>query len=56
MGIISLSTLLCLSSLTANLIYSQTGDLKISPIVQWSFDIDGVFSYCVYEGTVTCYT
>lgn len=53
MGIISLSTLLCFSSLTANLVYSQTGGLKISPIVQWSFDIDGVFSYCVYEGTVT---
>lgn len=36
------------------LINSQSGGgLEITPSVQWSENIDGQFSYCVYEGTVT---
>lgn len=33
--------------------YSQSNGLKISPIVQWSDEVGGNFSYCVYEGVVT---
>ena len=33
---------------------SQSGEgLEITPSVQWSENVEGVFSYCVYEGTVT---
>lgn len=33
---------------------SQSGEgLEITPSVQWSENVEGTFSYCVYEGTVT---
>ena len=33
---------------------SQSGEgLEITPRVQWSENVEGTFSYCVYEGTVT---
>ncbi|KAA2283168.1 hypothetical protein [Candidatus Nitrosocosmicus sp. SS] len=31
----------------------QGGGLQITPIVQWSENVEGMFSYCAYEGTVT---
>lgn len=41
-------------SFIASPVYSQqSGGLKISPMVQWNDDVDGNFSYCVYEGVVT---
>ncbi len=34
--------------------YSQSGDgLEITPVVQLSQNVEGSFSYCVYEGNVT---
>ena len=27
--------------------------MEITPAVQWSQNLEGTFSYCVYEGTVT---
>ena len=42
----------CYSSIT--LVNSQSGEgLEITPSVQWSENLEGTFSYCVYEGTVT---
>lgn len=39
---------------SVTLVNSQSGGgLEITPSVQWSENIDGQFSYCVYEGTVT---
>lgn len=33
---------------------SQSGEgLEITPSIQWSENVPGGFSYCVYEGTVT---
>lgn len=29
------------------------GGLKITPSIQWSKNVEGTFSYCAYEGTVT---
>lgn len=35
-------------------VQSQSGGgLKITPTVQWGDNIEGTFSYCAYEGTVT---
>lgn len=37
-----------------NPVYSQSGEgLEITPIIQWSDNVEGDFSYCVYEGNVT---
>ncbi|CAN5851457.1 hypothetical protein BH23THE1_BH23THE1_25780 [soil metagenome] len=48
-----MSMMLSLNPSPTVLVYSQSGEgLQISPVVQWSFDIEGDFSYCVYEGVV----
>ena len=42
------------ASASVTLVNSQSGrGLEITPSIQWSENIDGQFSYCVYEGTVT---
>ena len=52
--ILSLTSLLYLFPLSANPVQSQSGDgLEITPQIQWSENIAGTFSYCVYEGSVT---
>ncbi len=52
--ILSLTSLLYLYPLSASPVQSQSGDgLEITPQIQWSENIGGTFSYCVYEGTVT---
>ena len=36
------------------LVNSQSGEgLEITPSIQWRENLEGTFSYCVYEGTVT---
>ncbi|WP_148685726.1 hypothetical protein [Candidatus Nitrosocosmicus hydrocola] len=51
---LSIISMLYLYSLPFNPALSQSGDgLEITPSIQWSENIDGQFSYCVYEGTVT---
>jgi hypothetical protein len=53
--IISLVTLLAMNAIDyVTPVSSQSGEgLKITPSVQWSENVEGTFSYCVYEGTVT---
>jgi hypothetical protein len=33
-------------------VYSQSSGLKITPTIVWSDNVDGIFSYCVFEGVV----
>ena len=59
----NVSLLVCLSlvvsimnlyPISVDRVYSQSGGgLEITPTVQWSENLAGTFSYCVYEGTVT---
>jgi hypothetical protein len=59
----NISLLLCVLSITSILyLYnlpvipaqSQSGGgFEITPTVQWGENLEGTFSYCVYEGTVT---
>ena len=53
--IMSLVTLMSMNAIvTVAPANSQSGEgLKITPTVQWSENVEGTFSYCVYEGTVT---
>ncbi len=56
-----IAVMLFSSLLAANLVdvkqgYSSKSGLKIVPTVRWSDNNEGIFSYCVYEGTVTLYT
>jgi hypothetical protein len=55
--VISLTSVLYLYPLSVSPAQSQSGDgLEITPIVQLSEDVEGNFSYCVYEGNVTLET
>ena len=59
----NISLLVCVLSITSILylynppvspVQSQSGGgLEITPTVQWSENLEGTFSYCVYEGIVT---
>ncbi len=52
--VLSITSILYLYNLSVSPIQSQSGNgLEITPTVQWSEDLEGTFSYCVYEGTVT---
>lgn len=52
--IISILSVLYLGPLSISSVQAQSGHgLVITPSVQWSQNLEGVFSYCVYEGTVT---
>ncbi len=49
--------LLIFSFFSANFLYvnqgyPQSSGLKITPIITWSDNVDGTFSYCVFEGVV----
>jgi hypothetical protein len=48
-----LSPFLLFHLIDANKIYSQSDEPSITPVIQWTSDLEGTFSYCVYEGTVT---
>ncbi|HYF98689.1 MAG TPA: hypothetical protein VD815_01215 [Candidatus Saccharimonadales bacterium] len=51
---ISITSILYSNSAFVSTVYSQAGEgLEITPSIQWSDNVEGVFSYCVYEGTVT---
>ncbi|HEX5186657.1 MAG TPA: hypothetical protein VFV86_07175, partial [Nitrososphaeraceae archaeon] len=48
-SVLSINTIASISFVNA-----QSGEgLEITPSVQWSENVEGTFSYCVYEGTVT---
>ena len=59
----NISLLLCVLSITSiSYMYNVSvspaqsqsgGGLEITPTVQWSENLEGTFSYCVYKGTVT---
>ena len=52
--VLSITSILYLYPLSVIPVQSQSGGgLEITPAVQWSKDVEGTFSYCVYEGTVT---
>ena len=53
--VISLASILSMNTIASiTLGNSQSGEgLEITPSVQWSENVEGTFSYCVYEGTVT---
>ena len=52
--LLSVASILYLFPLSITSIHSQKGGgLVITPTVQWSEDLAGTFSYCVYEGIVT---
>ena len=53
--VLSLASILFVNAITSiTLVNSQSGGgLEITPSVQWSENVEGGFSYCVYEGTVT---
>ncbi len=53
--VLSLASILFMNAITSTtLVNSQSGGgLEITPSVQWSENVEGGFSYCVYEGTVT---
>ena len=52
--LLSVASILCLFPLSISPVHSQTGGgLEITPTVQWSENLAGTFSYCVYEGSVT---
>jgi len=52
--LLSVASILYLFPLSITPVHSQTGGgLEITPTVQWSEDLAGTFSYCVYEGNVT---
>jgi hypothetical protein len=52
--VLSITSILYLYNLSVSPAQSQSGGgLEITPTVQWSENLEGTFSYCVYEGTVT---
>jgi len=53
--VLSLASILFMNAITSiTLVNSQSGGgLEITPSVQWSENVEGGFSYCVYEGNVT---
>ena len=53
--VLSLASILFMNAITSiTLVNSQSGGgLEITPSVQWSENVEGGFSYCVYEGAVT---
>ena len=53
--VISLVSILFMNTIALNsFVNAQSGEgLEITPSVQWSENVEGTFSYCVYEGTVT---
>ena len=52
--LLSIASILYLYPLSFIPVFSQSGGgLEITPSVQWSENLAGTFSYCVYEGTVT---
>lgn len=53
--VFSVASILFMNAIASvTLVNSQSGrGLEITPSIQWSENIDGQFSYCVYEGTVT---
>jgi hypothetical protein len=53
--VLSLASILFMNAITSiTLVNSQSGGgLEITPSVQWSENVEGGFSYCVYEGMVT---
>ena len=53
--VISLVSILYLNTITSvTPVNSQSGGgLEITPSVKWTENVEGTFSYCVYEGTVT---
>ena len=54
LSVLSIQFILYLLPLSIGPVQSQSGDgLEITPTVQWSQNLEGTFSYCVYEGTVT---
>ncbi len=52
---LSLASILFMNAIASiTLVNSQSGEgLEITPSIQWSENLEGAFSYCVYEGTVT---
>ena len=54
LSVLFIQFILFLFPLSIGPVQSQSGDgLEITPTVQWSQNLEGTFSYCVYEGTVT---
>ena len=53
--VLSLASILFMNAIASiTLVNSQSGEgLEITPSIQWSENVEGGFSYCVYEGTVT---
>ena len=53
--VLSLASILSMNAIAPiTLVNSQSGEgLEITPRVQWSENVEGDFTYCVYEGTVT---
>lgn len=53
--VFSFTSILLMNAIASvTFVNSQSGrGLEITPSIQWSENIDGQFSYCVYEGTVT---
>ena len=52
--VLSITSILYLYNLSVSPAQSQSGNgLEITPTVQWGEKLEGTFSYCVYEGTVT---
>lgn len=50
----SIASILYWNPVLVTPVQSQSGDgLEITPRVQWNENVEGIFSYCVYEGTVT---
>ena len=54
-SVLSLASILSMNSIApTTLVNSQSDEgLEITPSVQWSQNVEGDFTYCVYEGTVT---
>ena len=53
--VLSLASILSMNAIASiTLVNSQSGEgLEITPSIQWNENLEGTFSYCVYEGTVT---
>ena len=53
--VLSIASILYVNTITSitPVISQSGGGLEITPSVQWSENVEGGFSYCIYEGTVT---
>ena len=52
--VLSILSILYLYPLSISPVQSQSGGgVEITPSVQWNQNLEGTFSYCVYEGIVT---